>query len=99
MLDQIDDDVGLPRLLGVADGRVGFGDVVHRSGPCGDFYCAGPYGAEVRRATARDSLSPRAGRGWGEGGSPLDADLRRFLRRIASSATLRIAERPPHPRF
>ena len=34
MLDQIDDDVGLPRLLGVADGRVGFfGDVVHRSGP------------------------------------------------------------------
>ena len=36
MLDQIDDDVGLPRLLGVADGRVGFGDVVHRAGPCGN---------------------------------------------------------------
>jgi hypothetical protein len=36
MLDQVDDDVGLPRLLGVADGRVGFDDVVHRCGPCGD---------------------------------------------------------------
>ena len=42
--------------------------------PAEDFSCAGPYGAKVRRATARVSLSPRAGRGRGEGASPLGAN-------------------------
>jgi hypothetical protein len=51
-----------------------------------------------RRGRTCDSLSPRAGGVWGEGASPLGAELRNCLPRYASSAKLRIAERPPHPR-
>src|SRR6202030_2133888 len=69
MLDQIDDDVGLPRLLGVADGRVGFGDVVHRSGPCGNEIAAGPY--EARRTAATPfTAAPRAIPSPGRGRAP-----------------------------
>ena len=47
----------------------------------------------------RSSLSPLAGRGWGEGASAARLDVRRCLQRCRSVCSkLRIAERPPHPR-
>src|SRR5580700_7373972 len=52
-----------------------------------------------RHSSAFVSLSPRAGRGWGEGAYPLGSELRGISASPSHrSAMLRIAERPPHPR-
>ena len=51
----------------------------------------------IRSRDARDSLAPRAGRGWGEGASPLGAELRRSeLRR--GPLTLAHSARSTSPR-
>jgi len=46
---------------------------------------------------ARDSLSPHAGRGWGEGAPTLPERCGLYLGRRKIPDKLRIAERPPHP--
>src|SRR5580692_2306117 len=54
--------------------------------------------AVAHSSSARDSLSPRAGRGWGEGALPLPEHCGYSPKLRDIIGQLRLAETPPHPR-